>query len=129
MPRPEGAQVLLQVKACAVCRTDLHVIDGERPAVPMPIIPGHEIVGKVIDGGAESRWPIGTRVGVPWLGSNSGVCDYCRSGHENLCDAARFIGYQIDGGYAQHMLANSRYCFELPASMDDEHAAPCCAQD
>jgi alcohol dehydrogenase, propanol-preferring len=92
--------------------------------VPVPIIPGHEIVGEVIDGGAESRWPIGTRVGVPWLGSTCGVCDYCRSGHENPCDAARFIGYQIDGGYAQHMLADSRYCFELPALMDDEHAAP-----
>lgn len=121
---PSGAQVLLRVHACAVCRTDLHVVDGELPNIPVPIVPGHEVVGEVIEAGPESRWAVGTRVGVPWLASTCGKCDYCRSGHENLCDQARFTGYQVDGGYAEHMLADSRYCFALPHELDDVHAAP-----
>jgi propanol-preferring alcohol dehydrogenase len=121
---PTGSQVLLRVRACGVCRTDLHVVDGDLPDVPVPIIPGHEIVGEVIARGPQSRWPIGVRVGVPWLGSTCGTCRYCRTECENLCDEARFTGYQLDGGYAQHAIADSRFCFELPATMDDAHAAP-----
>ena len=121
---PSGSQVLLRVHACAVCRTDLHVVDGELPNISVPIVPGHEVVGEVIEAGPEARWRVGTRVGVPWLATTCGQCDYCRCGRENLCDLARFTGYQVDGGYAEHMLADSRYCFELPAGIDDVHAAP-----
>lgn len=124
MPRPRGHEVLLQVHACAVCRTDLHVVDGELPDIPTPIVPGHEIVGEVIDCGPQSPWPVGTRLGVPWLASTCGICQFCRSGRENLCAAARFTGYQVDGGYAQHAIADGRYCFALPQTMDAVHAAP-----
>jgi propanol-preferring alcohol dehydrogenase len=116
--------VLSRVLACAVCRTDLHVVDGDLPDVRLPIIPGHEIVGEVIDRGAAVDWPIGTRLGVPWLGHTCGTCRYCRAGRENLCDSALFMGAQLDGGYAQHVLADARYCFELPNTLDDQHAAP-----
>jgi len=124
VPSPRGHEILLEVRACAVCRTDLHVVDGELPNIPTPVVPGHEIVGEVIESGPESRWQAGTRVGVPWLAWTCGVCEFCRSGRENLCDFARFTGYLVDGGYAQHMLADSRYCFELPQSLEDAHAAP-----
>ena len=124
IPEPGPGQVLLKVRACAVCRTDLHVVDGELPDVRVPIVPGHEIVGEVVAGGAGAGWRAGTRLGVPWLGYSCGTCEYCRSGRENLCDAARFTGYQIDGGFAEHVVADSRFCFELPSSYDDAHAAP-----
>jgi propanol-preferring alcohol dehydrogenase len=124
IPEPEPGQVLLKVRACAVCRTDLHVVDGELPDVRVPIVPGHEIVGEVVAGGAGAGWRAGTRLGVPWLGYSCGTCAYCRSEHENLCDAARFTGYQIDGGFAEHVVADARFCFELPGSLDDVHAAP-----
>ena len=109
---------------CGVCRTDLHVVDGELENVPLPVIPGHEIVGEVIECGEGVHHAIGTRVGVPWLGWTCGHCRYCSAGQENLCDTALFTGYQLDGGYAQHVVADARYCFELPPSIDDAHAAP-----
>jgi propanol-preferring alcohol dehydrogenase len=124
IPVPTAGQVLLQVQACAVCRTDLHVMDGELPNIPLPIIPGHEVVGVVIERGAGVDWPLGTRLGVPWLGSTCGQCRYCRAGQENLCDFARFTGYQIDGGYAEYALANAAFCFPIPATLDAVHAAP-----
>jgi propanol-preferring alcohol dehydrogenase len=124
LPAPDAQQVLLRVRACGVCRTDLHVVDGELPDQPLPIVPGHEIVGEVIARGANVSLEVGLRVGVPWLGSTCGRCDFCRSGRENLCDQALFTGYQLDGGYAEHVLADARYCFELPAALDDAHAAP-----
>ncbi|MET0499876.1 MAG: zinc-dependent alcohol dehydrogenase family protein [Steroidobacteraceae bacterium] len=124
LPEPGAREVLLAVRACGVCRTDLHVIDGELPDQPLPIVPGHEIVGEVIRRGSAVAWPVGTRLGVPWLGHTCGACEFCLSGRENLCDEARFTGYQIDGGYASHVLADARYCFELPPAIDDVHAAP-----
>ena len=124
VPEPGAGQVLLKVGACAVCRTDLHVVDGELPAVPHPIVPGHEIVGTVAACGEAVALPVGTRLGVPWLGSACGRCRYCRSGQENLCDEARFTGYQLDGGYAEYVLADARFCFPLPDGLDDVHAAP-----
>src|SRR5579863_116652 len=124
-PRPTAGQVLLAVKACAVCRTDLHVIDGELADPKLPLVPGHEIVGVVIEKGAEvEKFAVGDRVGVPWLGWTCGACDYCRGGRENLCDRARYTGYQIDGGYAEMAVADARYCFALPAQFDDVGAAP-----
>ncbi|AMN47028.1 putative propanol dehydrogenase [Steroidobacter denitrificans] len=124
LPYPGPSQVLLKVRACGVCRTDLHVVDGELPGISLPIIPGHEIVGEVVESGLGVRWPRGTRLGVPWLGLTCGQCAFCMTGQENLCDAARFTGYQLDGGYAEHVLADARYCFELPEAFDDAHAAP-----
>lgn len=124
IPKPGRGQVLLKVRACGVCRTDLHLIDGDLPDPCLPIVPGHEIVGEVIACGADASWAIGTRLGVPWLGSTCGICEFCLSGRENLCDRARFTGYQIDGGYAEHAVADARYCFELPNAIDDIHAAP-----
>jgi len=124
IPRPAPGQVLLRVHACAVCRTDLHVLDGELPDVPHPIVPGHEIIGLVQAVGAGVRHAPGTRLGVPWLGWTCGRCWYCTNGQENLCDAARFTGYQIDGGYAEHVLADARYCFAIPDAYDDAAAAP-----
>src|SRR5216110_3601701 len=101
-PRPNAGQLLVRVSACAVCRTDLHILDGELPEPKLPLVPGHEIVGTVLEKGADAgRFAIGDRIGVPWLGWTCGICDYCKSGHENLCDHARFTGYQIDGGYAE----------------------------
>src|SRR5437764_5148349 len=127
IPRPVAApgQVLIRVKACAVCRTDLHIVDGELAHPKLPLVPGHEIVGTVVESGLETdRFAIGDRVGVPWLGWTCGVCDYCRSGQENLCERARFTGYQLDGGYAELTVADQRYCFTIPAGFSDVEAAP-----
>src|SRR5579863_7516235 len=124
-PRPGRGQVLIGVHACAVCRTDLHVVDGELPDPKLPLIPGHEIIGTVVEPGADvDRFKIGDRVGVPWLGWTCGVCGYCRSGRENLCDRARFTGYQIDGGYAELTVADQRYCFAIDPRFGDVEAAP-----
>jgi alcohol dehydrogenase, propanol-preferring len=124
-PRPMAGEVLIAVKACAVCRTDLHIVDGELAHPKLPLVPGHEIVGTVIDKGVEvDRFRLGDRVGVPWLGWTCGVCDYCRRGRENLCDRARFTGYQIDGGYAELTVADQHYCFPIPAAFGDIAAAP-----
>lgn len=124
MAAPGPGQVLLKVRACGVCRTDLHVVDGELPNTRLPIVPGHEIVGEVLACGEGVTWPAGMRLGVPWLGYTCGQCGFCRGDRENLCDFARFTGYQIDGGYAEHAVADARYCFELPSTLDDAHAAP-----
>src|SRR5437870_5512402 len=121
-PRPQAGQVLLRVRACGVCRTDLHIADGELPDPRLPLVPGHEIVGIVEEGAG--RFARGTRVGVPWLGWTCGVCVYCRSGRENLCERARFTGYQLDGGYAELAVADERYCFALPEGYSDVQAAP-----
>jgi alcohol dehydrogenase, propanol-preferring len=124
-PQPGSHQVLLRVSACGVCRTDLHIVDGELTEPKLPLIPGHEIVGTVeaIGDGVTGLKP-GERIGVPWLGFTCGECAYCRSGRENLCDRARFTGYTIDGGYADHAVADARYCFPLPPGIDDVSAAP-----
>ena len=124
-PRPGARQVRLRVRACAVCRTDLHVVDGDLPHPKLPLIPGHQIVGSVDEAGPDvETLRTGDRVGVPWLGGSCGACDFCRSGRENLCDDARFTGYQIDGGYAESTLADERFCFPLPAGYPDLQAAP-----
>jgi propanol-preferring alcohol dehydrogenase len=125
VPTPGLGQILLQVRACGVCRTDLHVIDGELTEPKRPLVPGHEIVGVVAARGeGAERLAVGERVGVPWLGYTCGVCPFCRTGRENLCDRARFTGYQIDGGYAEYTVADERYCFPLPAGYSDTAAAP-----
>jgi alcohol dehydrogenase, propanol-preferring len=125
IPEPGPGRLLLRVRACGVCRTDLHVVDGELPKPKLPIVPGHEIVGRVAAIGASvAGLAIGERVGVPWLGSTCGVCPYCKSGRENLCDRALFTGYTRDGGYATHALADARYCFPLPERRDDAEVAP-----
>jgi propanol-preferring alcohol dehydrogenase len=122
---PGRGEVLIRVRACGVCRTDLHIVDGELDRPTLPLIPGHEIVGAVVDTGAGvSGLRPGDRVGVPWLGWTCGDCAWCRSGRENLCESARFTGYQIDGGYAELVVADARYCFPLPAALDDVAAAP-----
>jgi len=125
MPRPGPDQILLHVAACGVCRTDLHIVDGELTEPKLPLVLGHEIVGRVeaIGEGSEG-FAIGDRVGVPWLGFTDGSCFYCRNGQENLCDHARFTGYQIDGGYASHTVADARYAFHLPDAYTDAEAAP-----
>ena len=124
-PRPSETQVLIRVSACAVCRTDLHVVDGELPRPKLPLVPGHEIVGVVVETGAGvSRFAVGDRVGVPWLGWTDGTCAYCRSSRENLCDRARFTGYDLDGGFAELTVADERYCFPVPTEYDDVAAAP-----
>src|SRR5258705_3621159 len=124
-PRPEAGQVLIRVHACAVCRTDLHVVDGELPHPKLPIVPGHEIVGRVAAlGSGVAGFTIGQRVGVPWLGATCGVCPYCRAERETLCDAPLFTGYTRDGGYATHTVADARYCFALPDGFGDAEAAP-----
>ena len=124
-PEPATDQLLLRVRACGVCRTDLHVADGELPEPKLPLVLGHQIVGEVVSLGAGvDRFALGDRVGVPWLGWTCGVCRYCRSGRENLCDRARFTGYQIDGGYAEYAVADARFCFPLPTSYGDADAAP-----
>ena len=124
-PEPGPGQVLLSVAACGVCRTDLHIVDGELSEPKLPLVPGHQIVGSVagVGEGAE-RFAPGERIGVPWLGWTCGKCRYCTSGRENLCDRARFTGYDIDGGYAELAVADERFCFPLPSSMSDEGAAP-----
>lgn len=125
IPKPGPEQVLIRVKACGVCRTDLHVIDGELTEPKLPIIPGHEIVGIIEEkGSAVKRYKIGDRVGVPWLGYTCGQCHFCQSGKENLCNEARFTGYQIDGGYADYTVADQRYCFPIPKDYSDAEAAP-----
>jgi len=123
-PAPGPGEVLLKVRACAVCRTDLHVVDRELPDVRTPLVPGHEIVGEVVRCGEGVVLPAGMRLGVPWLGSTCGHCAFCAAGEENLCDAARFTGYQIDGGYADYLVARADFCLPLPAALDDVHAAP-----
>lgn len=124
-PLPGRGQVLVEIAACAVCRTDLHVIDGDLNCPKLPLVPGHEIVGRIVSiGDGVTDLAIGQRIGVPWLGQTCGTCRFCRSGRENLCDEARFTGYQIDGGFATHALADARYCFRLPLGYDDAHAAP-----
>jgi propanol-preferring alcohol dehydrogenase len=123
--KPGPGQVLLRVSACGVCRTDLHIVDGELPARDHPVVPGHEIVGTVVEyGQGADEFRLSERVGVPWLGWTCGCCGYCTSGRENLCDHARFTGYQIDGGYADYAVADARYCFALPGSYKDAEAAP-----
>src|SRR5690348_8376203 len=124
-PQPGPDQLLIKIAACAVCRTDLHVVDGELPDPKLPLIPGHEIVGRVVARGANaSNFEIGERVGIPWLGWTCGHCRYCLSGQENLCVNAKFTGYQIDGGYADYTVADARYCFRLPEMYSDADAAP-----
>lgn len=124
-PEPGPGQMLIRVHACAVCRTDLHVIDGELPNPKRPLVPGHEIIGTVLaTGPSVERFKPGDRVGVPWLGWSCGECLYCRSGRENLCDRARYTGYQIDGGYAELTVADERYAFPIDPSYSDLEAAP-----
>jgi propanol-preferring alcohol dehydrogenase len=125
LPPPGPGELLIRVEACGVCRTDLHLCDGELPDIHYPVTPGHEIVGVVTGGGAEeTRFAIGDRVGVPWLAWTCGVCPYCRAGQENLCIRARFTGYSRDGGYAQEVLADARYCLPLPADVPAARLAP-----
>ena len=124
-PKAAAGQVLVKVRACAVCRTDLHVVDGELPNPKLPLVPGHEIVGVIEELGVDARrFKIGDRVGIPWLGWACGECKYCQSGRENLCDKARFTGYTVDGGYAEFTVADERFCFPIPASYQDAPAAP-----
>jgi alcohol dehydrogenase, propanol-preferring len=121
-PQPGEGEVLLDVAVCGVCRTDLHVVDGELAEPKLPLVPGHQIVGRVLSGG--ERFAEGDRVGVPWLGWTDGTCRYCRAGMENLCDEARFTGYQRDGGYADLVAADERFCFPIPEGFHDLQAAP-----
>src|SRR5215471_16146275 len=125
VPQPGPGEILVAVSACGVCRTDLHVVDGELPHPKLPIVPGHEIVGRVLAlGEGVADFEIGRRVGIPWLGATCGVCRYCRAERENLCDAPLFTGYTRDGGYASHAVADARYCFALPDGLDDAAIAP-----
>jgi propanol-preferring alcohol dehydrogenase len=125
VPEPGPRELLLRVCACGVCRTDLHIADGEIAGARLPVIPGHEIVGRVVAAGAgAARYRVGDRVGVPWLGRTCGACRYCRSGRENLCDGARFTGLHLDGGYAEYALADEAYCLPIPAAYGDEESAP-----
>lgn len=125
IPVPGPGQILLKVLACGVCRTDLHIYDGELDHPKLPLVLGHEIVGRVEALGPEtSGFEVGMRVGVPWLGYTDGTCRYCREGHENLCDEPKFTGYQIDGGYAAYTVADERYCFAIPEGYSDAEAAP-----
>ena len=121
-PEPGAGQVLLEIAACGICRTDIHIVDGELTEPKLPLVPGHQIVARVAAGG--ERFAPGQRVGVPWLGWTDGTCRYCRSGRENLCDSARFTGYDIDGGYAEMTVADERFCFPLPDGYEDLRAAP-----
>ncbi len=125
IPEPGPGQVLVRVHACGVCRTDLHVVDGELAEPKLPLVPGHQIVGRVEKlGEGTGRFVAGDRVGVPWLGWTCGACRYCRSGRENLCDRARFTGYQLDGGFAEYAVADQRFCFPIPEGYPDLQAAP-----
>ena len=125
VPKPGRGEVLIEVAACGVCRTDLHIFDGDIAAPRLPLTPGHQVVGRVAGlGPGAFRFVQGTRVGVPWLGSACGKCDYCTSGRENLCGEARFTGLHRDGGFAAYALADERFCFKLPDAIDDVHAAP-----
>jgi propanol-preferring alcohol dehydrogenase len=132
-PKPGSGQLLVRVSACAVCRTDLHIVDGELPNPKLPLILGHQIVGRVEEIGADpnqqseisnQKFKIGDRVGIPWLGWTDGECPYCRSSRENICDRAKFTGYTIDGGYAEFTAADARYCFHLPEDYNDVEVAP-----
>jgi propanol-preferring alcohol dehydrogenase len=124
-PRPGAGQVLISVNACGVCRTDLHIVDGELTESKLPLVPGHQIVGTMVEAGeGAERFAPGDRIGVPWLGWTCGECRYCTSGRENLCDRARFTGYDIDGGYAELAVADERFCFPIPEGYPDEQAAP-----
>ena len=125
LPSPGPQQILVRVLACGVCRTDLHVVDAELPQIPYPITPGHEVVGRVVESGsAVTRFRMGDRVGIPWLGETCGECRYCKLGLENLCEHARFTGYTLDGGYAQYAIADARYCLPIPEKYSDTEAAP-----
>jgi propanol-preferring alcohol dehydrogenase len=125
VPRPGPDEILIRVLACGVCRTDLHVVDGDLTGGKLPIVPGHEIVGRIVEAGANvSGCAVGDRMGIPWLGWTCGRCEYCLAGRENLCDYARFTGYDLDGGYAEYLVAHARYCFPVPAQYDDAAAAP-----
>lgn len=125
IPEPAAGDIVVAVSACGICRTDLHVVDGELSDPRLPIVPGHEIVGRVAAlGSGVADLSIGQRVGIPWLGATDGVCPYCRSGRENLCDAPVFTGYTRDGGFATHTVADARFCFPLPSGFDDAAAAP-----
>src|ERR1700736_1165421 len=122
-PAPKQGQILLRVRACGVCRTDLHIVEGELPVRCAGVIPGHQIVGEVVAGAMEGV-PVGTRVGVSWIGGVDGTCQYCRRGLENLCDSPTFTGYTVDGGYAEYAVVRSDFAFPLPEALDDLHAAP-----
>jgi propanol-preferring alcohol dehydrogenase len=124
-PIPGPTEVLVKVLACGVCRTDLHIVDGELTNPAIPVVPGHEIVGRIETAGCDATTLApGTRIGIPWLGWSCGVCDFCRFDRENLCPKARYTGYQINGGYAEFAVADASFCFELPARYDDVHVAP-----
>ncbi|ABY35490.1 MAG TPA: zinc-binding alcohol dehydrogenase family protein [Chloroflexus aurantiacus] len=125
VPTPQPEEVLIRVEACAVCRTDLHIIDGELPAPNLPLVPGHQIVGTIERLGERvTRWTVGQRVGVPWLGWTCGECRFCRDGRENLCDQAQFTGYTRPGGFAEYTVADQRFCFALPTDYDATAVAP-----
>ncbi len=125
VPRPAAGQALVKVNACAACRTDLHIVDGELPKPKLPLVPGHEIVGCIAAlGEGAANFEIGERVGIPWLGWTCGECHFCRSQRENLCDEARFTGYTLDGGYAEYTVADARFCFRVPDGYSDAEAAP-----
>lgn len=124
-PQPQSNEVLVKVRSCGICRTDLHVVDGELTHPKLPLIPGHQIIGTIEQlGSAVTSFQIGQRVGIPWLGSSCGNCLFCLSGRENLCDQAQFTGYQIDGGFAEYCVANHQFCFPIPKGYSDEQAAP-----
>ena len=124
-PRPAAGQVLVRVNSCAVCRTDLHILDGELPHPKLPLVPGHEIIGRIAElGVGVERFKQDDRVGIPWLGWTCGECAYCRSDRENLCDRAKFTGYTLDGGYAEYVVADARFCFPIPEIYSDSEAAP-----
>ncbi|HSU88316.1 MAG TPA: zinc-dependent alcohol dehydrogenase family protein [Terriglobia bacterium] len=124
-PEPGSGEILVQIHACAVCRTDLHVVDGDLPDPKLPLVPGHQIVGRVVDRGANAhRYEISDRIGIPWLAWTDGTCRYCQSGQENLCDSAQFTGYTRDGGYAEFTVADERFCVPIPDVYGDVEAAP-----
>lgn len=124
-PEPDPDQILIRISACGICRTDLHVVDGELPSPKLPLVPGHQIIGKIEAVGERvTALKVGERIGVPWLGGSCGVCDYCRAGHENLCSNALYTGYQIDGGFAEYCVAKARFTFPIPQSYPDLQAAP-----
>ena len=125
VPKPQSKQVLLKVHVCGVCRTDLHIVEGELNKAKLPLVLGHQIIGTVIETGEQAtQYPLGTRVGVPWLGHTCNCCSYCLAGQENLCDRALFTGYDLNGGYAEYTVADERFCFAIPESLVDLQAAP-----
>src|SRR6476646_10674463 len=123
VPQPQAGHLLLRVRACGVCRTDLHIVEGELPQKRTPVVPGHQIVGEIVDGD-HKELKKGARVGVSWIGGTDGSCWYCRHNFENLCDAPTYTGYSVDGGYAEYATARSDFVFPLPERLDDLHAAP-----